>query len=284
MFPENSRIVKAGIKKRLKILRLAYARTFHRLTPEALLLHLQRIGIRPGDLLLVHSSYDSFAGFTGTATDVIDVLQKSIGPNGTLMMPTLPFTGTAVEYASRSPVFDVARTPSRTGLLTELFRRSSGVVRSVHPTHSVALWGHDAHLLAKDHYRATTPCGEGTPFAALLERNGKILLLGADIDSLTFYHMIEEAIEPRLPQSPFTQQVYSLKSMLENGSVVRTETRLFEPAVSRRRNLQKLVPELKRLRAWRQRRVGPLVMTLLDAKDVHAAVVAMLDRGVYCYD
>ena len=56
MFPENSRIVKAGIKKRLKILRLGYARTFHRLTPEALLLQLQRLGIRLGDTVLVHSS------------------------------------------------------------------------------------------------------------------------------------------------------------------------------------------------------------------------------------
>jgi len=39
------------------------------------------------------------------------------------MMPTIPFRGTAVEYALGDPVFDVRQTVSRMGLLTELFRR-----------------------------------------------------------------------------------------------------------------------------------------------------------------
>jgi len=96
--------------------------------------------------------------------------------------------------------------------------------------------------------------------------------------------MIEEAIEARLPVSPFTQQRFVLTSKQGDGSVLHTETRLFEPSVSRRRNLLKLVPELKRLGAWRQRRTGPLTMTLLNAKDVYAAVTDMLDRGIHCYD
>jgi aminoglycoside 3-N-acetyltransferase len=284
VFAGNTRTIKGSIKKQLKVLRHQYAKTFHSFTPDELLLQLRQLGLAHGDVVLVHSSFDAFTGFTGKPSDVIDALQKAIGPDGTLLMPTLPFTGTAVEYVRLSPVFDVARTPSRMGLITELFRRSPGVVRSVHPTHPVALWGKDAGLMASGHHSAGTPCGKGTPFASLLERNGKILLLGADIDSLTFYHMIEEAIEPRLPASPFTQQLFVLTSKQEDGSMVKTQTRLFEPAVSRRRNLQKLVPELKRLGAWRQRRIGPLVMTLLNAKDVYAAVLAMLDRGIYCYD
>ncbi len=277
-------MIKRVLKKQLKVLRGSYAKAFHSFSPDDLLRQLQQLGLAHGDVVLVHSSFDAFRGFTGKPSDVIDALQKAIGPDGTLLMPTLPFTGTAVEYVRQSPVFDVTRTPSRMGLITELFRRSPGVVRSVHPTHPVALWGKDAGLMASGHHRAGTPCGKGTPFASLLERNGKILLLGADIDSLTFYHWIEEAIEPRLPLSPFTQQFFDLTSKQEDGSMARTQTRLFEPAVSRRRNLQKLLPELKRLGAWRQRRIGALVMTLLYAKDVYGAVVGMLDRGIYCYD
>ena len=82
-----------------------------------------------------------------------------------------------------------------------------------------------------------------SPFAALFERNGKILLMGADISSLTFYHKVEEAIETRLPISPFTQERFVLESKQRDGSMVTTHTRLFEPAVSRRRNLYKLVPD-----------------------------------------
>ena len=284
VFAGKTRTIKAGIKKQLKLLRYGYARTFRSFTPEGLFLQLQRLGLGRGDVVLVHSSFDAFAGFSGKPTDVIDALQKAIGPEGTLLMPTLPFTGTAVEYVRQSPIFDVVRTPSRMGLITELFRRSPEVVRSVHPTHPVAVWGKDAASIVDGHHRADTPCGKGTPFASLLDRGGKILLLGTDIASLTFYHMIEEVVESRLPSSPFTKQRFVLTSKQKDGSLVSTETRLFEPAVSRRRNLYKLVPELKKLGAWRQQQIGQMAMTMLNAKDVYAVVVAMLDRGITCYD
>jgi hypothetical protein len=87
-----------------------------------------------------------------------------------------------------------------------------------------------------------------------------------------------------LPSSPFTQQHFALTSKQKDGILVSTKTRLFEPAVSRRRNLYKLVPELKKLGAWRQQQIGQLAMTMLNAKDVYAVVVAMLDQGITCYD
>lgn len=284
MFAGTTRTLKRGIKKRLKVLRQHYTRIFHSFTPDELSRALRQLGLDRGDVVLVHSSFDAFTGFTGKPTDVIEALQSAIGSEGALLMPTLPFTGTAVEYVRHAPVFDVVRTPSRMGLISELFRRTRGVVRSIHPTHPVAVWGRESEAIVRGHHQAGTPCGKGSPFSGLLDRNGKILLLGADIDSLTFYHAIEEAIEARLPFSPFTQQRFVLTSKLGDGSMVSTETRLFEPAVSRRRNLNKLVPELKRLGAWRQRRIGLLTITILNAKDVLTAVVEMLDRGIYCYD
>ena len=122
------------------------------------------------------------------------------------------------------------------GLLTELFRRSPGVVRSIHPTHPVAIWGYDANVIATGHHLAQTPCGVGTPFEALLKRHGKIALLGTDISALTFYHMLEEAIERDLPLGPFTDEVFHLRSRTRDGLILDTNGRLFEPAVSRRRN------------------------------------------------
>jgi aminoglycoside 3-N-acetyltransferase len=275
---------KAAVRKRLKTWRHRYAATFRAFTPDDLLRHLRQLGVQRGDTLLVHSSFDAFEGFTGKPTDIIAALQEAVGPDGALLMPTMPFSGTAVDYVTGAPVFDVARTPSRMGLVTELFRRSPGVVRSVHPTHSVAVWGTDAESVAAGHHEAKTPCGAGTPFARMLERRGRILMLGADIDSLTFYHMVEEAIEARLPASPFTEQVYHLASKRKDGTVVNTDTRLFEPAVSRRRNLHKLVPELKRRGAWREGRIGLVATILLDATEVYATVIDMADRGIYCYD
>lgn len=200
------------------------------------------------------------------------------------MMPTIPFTGTAIDYVAQAAVFDVARTPSRVGLVTELFRRSAGVVRSVHPTHAVAIWGNEAGALASGHHTAKTPCGKGSPYAKILERDGKVLLAGTDIGCLTLYHTIEEMLEPNLPLSPFTSREFQLTSRAADGTMLITTTRLFEPVVSRRRNLGKLVPELKRLGAWHETRLGGLRLVLLRARDVNRAALALADRGIYCYD
>ena len=200
------------------------------------------------------------------------------------MMPTMTFSGTAVEYAKAKPVFDVARTPSRMGLVTELFRRSPDVVRSVHPTHPVAMWGHDATAVALGHHLARTPCGVGTPFEALLRRKGKIVLLGTDISVLTFYHLLEETMEAGLPLAPFTVEQFHMQSKTRDGQLLDTHCRLFDPVVSRRRNLYKLVPHLKKAGAWREARVGGVNITVLAAVDVDAAVRNMGEQGIYCYD
>jgi hypothetical protein len=232
----------------------------------------------------VHSSYDAFLGYAGKPTDIVAALKAAVGEDGALMMPTLPFTGTAVAYARSNPVFDVKRTPSCTGLLSEVFRRSPNVVRSVHPTHPVAVWGASARELVADHHQAATPCGRATPFTRLLERRGKILLLGTGIDVLTFYHALEDMLEARLPFSPFTSEVFHLQSRDYDGELVVTHTRLFEPAISKRRNLGKLAVQLKEDGKWRERRIARLAITALDAEDVRSTVSAMAERGVYCYD
>ncbi len=279
-----ARRAKSRVKGRIKDLRQRYARTFRAFDGAALERALRGLGLRPGDTLLVHSSWDAFAGFAGKPTEVIAAFQRVLTHEGTLLMPTIPFTGTAVEYVSRRPLFDVARTPSRVGLLTELFRRSAGVVRSVHPTHAVAAWGRDAAALCEGHERCATPCGAGSPYMRLLERGGKVLLAGADIDSLTLWHALEEALESTLPESPFTRESFELVSRLPDGSLATTTTRLFDPSVSRRRNLFKLVPELSRQSAWRESRLGGLRLVMLDAAAVEEAARNLARQGVYCYD
>src|SRR5688572_10370238 len=135
---------KQYLKSQLRQAWRIYVRTFQSFSSAHLATAVSALGLNGGDTVLVHSSYDAFQGFAGKPTDVITVLQDIIGAQGVLMMPTLPFTGTAVDYVRSDPVFDVKRTPSRMGLLTELFRRRGDVLRSVHPTHSVAVWGRAA--------------------------------------------------------------------------------------------------------------------------------------------
>src|SRR5260370_1718685 len=101
------------------------------------------------------------------------------------MLPTISFTGSAVEHAARDPVFDARDTPSMVGLITEAFRRSAGVVRSLHPTHSVAGWGDRAEAIITGHHLTETPCGPPTPYGKLLEDHRSILFAPGPVLTMT---------------------------------------------------------------------------------------------------
>src|SRR5205085_1711194 len=139
--PSLARALKRHAKGWLKWARNRYIETFLRFDNDGLLSLLRKLGVSEGDVVLAHVAFNEFLGFQGGPGDVIAVLQKAVGESGTLLMPTLPFPNTAVEYAERNPLTDLARVPSAMGLVTEIFRRTPGVVRSAHPTHPVAACG-----------------------------------------------------------------------------------------------------------------------------------------------
>jgi aminoglycoside 3-N-acetyltransferase len=243
-----------------------------------------QVGVTTSDVVFAHVAYDRFAGFTGGPGDVIRVLQLAIGESGTLLMPTLPFRGTVLDYVARGQVTDLKRTPSAMGLVTEIFRRMPGVIRTIHPTHPVAIWGANAAALARDHHLAETPCGKGSPFLRLPSYDGKILFLGASFNTMTFYHGVEEIIAPGMPFSPFTEETFELRTRDQDGKIWTTRTKLFDRTVSLRRNVHKMEPVLKQRGQWQEGRAGRLRVILVRAQDVLDACSKMATEGKYCYD
>ncbi len=279
-----SRVVPSRLKRGLKQLHRVYLQARYAFTTGDLRNALRRLGVAAGDVLMVHSSFDRLVGFRGGPGAVIRTLQEAVGPGGTLMMPTISFTGSAVEHAARDPVFDARDTPSMVGLITEAFRRSAGVVRSLHPTHSVAVWGNRAEAIITGHHLTETPCGRPTPYGKLLEYDGKILFAGVPVSSMTFIHFLEEEIEPQLPFPVFAAEKYALRWKDETGAVGVATTRLFSPRLAGHRDFTPLVAELKRRKQWREVQVGCARFTLLRARDVYDAGCALADGGVFCYD
>jgi len=158
------------------------------LTPTDLIRTLDRLGVRRGDTLLVHSSLRTLGPFSGGGEAVIDTLGEVLGPAGLLVVPT--HTWDVVN--DRQPVWHETLTPSHVGTLTNLLRARSGAVRSIHPTHSVAALGQRAEEFCAGHERDDSPCSPTSPYGRLLEANGKILLLGVGLNRCTFIHCLEE--------------------------------------------------------------------------------------------
>ncbi len=172
---------------------------------------LRDLGVRPGDVLLVHSSLSHFGFVEGGADTVIDALLQVISPGGTVMVPTL--TGHESLSPENPPLFNPAETPCWTGRIPETFRQRPNAIRSLHPTHSVAAIGTDAVVLTRDHHLSISPCDDLSPYGKLarMER-GFILLLGVDHETNTTFHHIEEtaAVDYQL-QRRFTRAVILLE-------------------------------------------------------------------------
>jgi len=154
---------------------------------------LKRLGILPGDTVLMHSSFRALGGVEDGAAGFFAAFLQLLGSKGTLLLPTLSYE----QVTREQPVFDRQQTPSCVGYLTEYFRTAvPGTVRSMHATHSCAAYGDRAAALTAEHHLDTTPVGPHSPFAKLPQVNGKILMLGCDPDHNTSMHGVEETAEP----------------------------------------------------------------------------------------
>lgn len=148
---------------------------------------LQDLGIVSTDTILVHSSMKKIGEVENGAETVLDALSEYM-KDGLLVLPT--HTWKTID--ERNPNFYVESSETCVGILTELFRKRDHVIRSLHPTHSVAALGKDAESFTGDDQKFDTPCAEGSSLWKLLGREGKIVLIGVNFTSNTFIHGIEE--------------------------------------------------------------------------------------------
>lgn len=167
---------------------------------------LRTLGLRPGSTALVHTSLSSLGWVVGAEQAVVDALHQSLGPAGTLVMPTQSWQLCDPAFLNEPnvpqewwptiranlPVYDPPRTPTRTmGAVAELFRTQPGTMRSSHPHRSFAAAGPNANEIVETH-ELTSPVGDGSPLAALYRMDAQILLLGVGYDKSTALHLAED--------------------------------------------------------------------------------------------
>lgn len=151
-------------------------------------------GVRPGDMVLVHSSFKSLGPVDGGAETVIAGFLDVIGPEGTLVLPTF----TQKDFANAYETWHINK-PSDTGYLTEYFRTRPGSCRSDQATHSVAACGAKARWLTQTHGHThklfgnmgDTPFSADSPWEKMYQENAKILMLGVTPRYTTFRHYVE---------------------------------------------------------------------------------------------
>lgn len=158
-------------------------------TKQELREQLAGMGLLPTDTVLIHSSMKAIGQVEGGADTVLDAWMEYFS-EGLLLLPTHTWR----QMSETCNVYDPASAESCVGLLTNLFRKREGVVRSLHPTHSVAAWGRTAADYIAGEENCNTPCTPGGCYDRLRAVRGKILLVGVGHERNTFIHSVEEVL------------------------------------------------------------------------------------------
>ncbi len=166
---------------------------------------LNRLGIKSGDCIMVHTSLSSIGYVCGGAQTVIEALTGAVGAEGTVMMPSQswknldPSDGVHWEISEEDwpvirenwPAYDKNLTPTNTmGAVAEMFRSWPGALRSDHPARSFAAWGKHAEYLTSNHDLSNI-FGENSPLGKFYDLGGYVLLIGVGHDKNTSLHLAD---------------------------------------------------------------------------------------------
>lgn len=153
----------------------------------------RRLDLPSGSTLMVHARLSSFGHLADGPESIIRALQTAV-PGCTVVMPSFPFARTMAEYLDSDALFDPARTPSQSGLLSEALRQMPHVKRSIHPTHPCAALGPRADEILDGSEHSVTPFGPSSAYgrAAALPTTYQVLL---DTNSSSIVHVIQEQID-----------------------------------------------------------------------------------------
>ena len=149
--------------------------------------------IKSGDLLLLHSDVLRTAVYflkqkiKITSKDILNVFMSMVGKDGALLIPTFYFD------FCKGKSFDIRNSKSQMGSLTEEARSHPNFSRTKHPIYSFCVYGkYKDDFLSLNNKESF---GNDSPFAKLLELDGKIAVLNLpDQNSMTFYHFVEQQL------------------------------------------------------------------------------------------
>lgn len=147
---------------------------------------LSGMGLKSGDIVLLHSSLVSLGQVEGGPEAVVEAFMSVLGPEGTLAVPAF----------------------GALGIIAEVVKHHPQVVFSDAPVGTVAAIGAKAEEICRGHWQADTAHGHGTPYMRIAEMNGYICLLGVDQDRNTTLHTVEALAElPYLSDTTHTFKV-----------------------------------------------------------------------------
>lgn len=234
---------------------------------------LQALGVNQGDTLMVHSGLKPGSGYQGTVSDLINSLISVVGPEGTVAMMSIPYHNIrSADYIKSGKPFDVRKSVSRVGILSETFRRMPAVARSLHPTHPVCVWGKNAAELIRDPWLDISPFGQQSFFSKLLNLKGKIVLYDAGFDTVTFVNHLEDLFHEFLPDKLYEEDTLTAQVIDQVGQSHQVQTLVLSENLHQLRDCSYLEKVLTEAGIARKQKLGRGYLTVIDIPEMVARV------------
>jgi aminoglycoside 3-N-acetyltransferase len=182
----------------------------------------QQLGLIAGDNVIIHSSMDALH-LSFSFGKILSLVRGTIGEKGTMLFPTFPKLS-SYEFLRSGEIFDVRKTPSYMGILTEFARRQREAVRSLHPTKSVCAIGPLARVLTATHSESPYAFDRCSPYYKLAEHGGKIIGLGVSTERNSFVHCVEDVLKDDFPVRVHHPDLFAARCLNYNNEIVVVET------------------------------------------------------------
>ncbi len=260
----------------LKAKKKAAIEEFGTFNSKELIKVLRNLGVRKGYALFVQSSYNDLYTFDGASIDIISALLEVVGATGTLFMPA---------YTSPRPeqIIDLSLEPTNTGIVNEIFRRSEGVIRSLHPRHSICGKGPIAAEILAGHDACIRADGPDSPFDRLRQRDDAfILTLGLPPAHLSFLHWLEDFEPEKLPFSVHKSNPVYLKIKTSKGKVITVPDNQVQIKIATRLSIAKIFALLSNKTVSIIDYKGSKI-ALYSMKSLAKELIALRDRGIIHY-
>lgn len=134
---------------------------------------LETLGLKEGDIVLLHSSLASIGFVEGGAETVVEAFLETLGEKGTLA----------------TPVF------GNLGIITKIVEKHPRSIKSDCPFGTISAIGADAEYICENHWKAESCHAEGSPYLKIAEKDGFVCLMGVDQDRSTTLHSVEALLK-----------------------------------------------------------------------------------------
>jgi len=277
----RSFIRKSLRKRRAARLRAAKARaiaTHGKVAIAELAGALRQAGVAEGDILFFQCSFNELHTLDGSPIELIQSLSGLIGPSGTLLMPAY----TNVRGNGSEP-FRPAIDATYTGIVSEVFRRTPGVIRSLHPRHSICGLGPMAEQLLAQHQSCARADGPDSPFDRMRRYpESKILTLGLPRGHISFLHWVEDFEPEKLPLVVHRAVPTTCSIALPGGKILPVQDSQSRSDIAARLSLDPLFSRVS-ARACRFTHFKGIAIGIYPMRQLARELLSLRDDGIIHY-